>query len=371
MYHMDTFYQRHKSGIFTERWGALTLWLCGVTLGYGQSGDLHDFRVQEQALDANRVAPIVVSPDHVTTLLFPRPIAAVVGYGMTSDPAGEDGWVQYAHPADSGMLTLRVLKPDLKAAYMPVLAGDDLYNFELANDPERAALSVKLVDRQVREEAPAKEVTPKQVRDARPAYDPETLHTLLRLASNGPILQQSAPDLYQGYECREVANVSDYGEVVATVKEIHRFPVDDAVVLSGDVQNKGAKAISFNPAAVTVAVGDREYPAAFIDCAGTVDPGQTIKFGLVAQGDLDGGRAHLAARNNFRVLLPDFRASGGEDARKGPAIPKALVKRKPGKHSTRHPASPEASPPKAAAQPRWTWPWQRGRRDDNPQAKAN
>ena len=102
-------------GILIERWGALTLWLCGVTAGYGQSAD-HDFRVQEQALEANRVAPIVVSPDHVTTLLFPRPIAAVVGYGMTSDPVGEDGWVQYAHPADSGMLTLRLLKSDLKAA---------------------------------------------------------------------------------------------------------------------------------------------------------------------------------------------------------------------------------------------------------------
>jgi len=371
MYHTDTPYQKHKTGIRIQRWGALTLWLCGVTLGYGQSAD-HDFRVQEQALDANRVAPIVVSPDHVTTLLFPRPIAAVVGYGMTSDPAGEDGWIQYAHPADSGMLTLRVLKSDLKAAYMTVLVGDDLYNFELANDPERAALSVKLVDRQVREEAPAKEVTPKQVRDARPVYDPEKLHTLLRLAADGPVMRQSAPDLYQGYECREVANVSDYGEVVATVKEIHRFPVDDAVVLSGDVQNKGAKAISFNPAAVTVAAGDREYPAAFVDCAGTVNPGQTIKFGLVAQGDLDGGRAHLAARNNFRVLLPDFRSNGGEDARKEPAMPKASVKRKPGRRPHRQLASPQASsPPKAAAQPRWQWPWRRGRRDDNPQAKAN
>jgi hypothetical protein len=264
-----------------------------------------------------------------------------------------------------------VLKSDLKAAYMTVLAGDDLYNFELANNPERAALSVKLVDRQVREEAPAKEVTPKQVRDARPVYDPEKLHTLLRLAANGPVMRQSASDLYPGYECREVANVSDYGEVVATVKEIHRFPADDAVVLSGDVQNKGAKAIRFNPAAVTVAVGDREYPAAFIDCAGAVNPGQTIKFGLVAQGDLDGGRAHLAARNNFRVLLPDFRASGGEDARKEPARPKASVKRKSRRHPQREPANPQASPSKAAAEPRWNWPWQRGRRADDPQAKVN
>ena len=142
-------------------------------------------------------------------------------------------------------------------------------------------------------------------------------------------------------------------------------------MLSGNVQNKGAKAISFNPAAVTVAVGDREYPATFIDCAGTINPGQTIKFGLVVQGDLDGGRAHLAARNNFRVLLPDFRANGGEDARKGPAMPKASLKRKPRQHPHRQPASPQASPPKAAAKPRWKWPWQRGQRANDEQAKAN
>src|SRR5258707_7295615 len=33
-----------------------------------------------------------------------------------------------------------------------------------------------------------------------------------------------------------------------------------------------------------------------------------MKFAVIGQGDVDGGRAHLALRNTFRILLPQFNA---------------------------------------------------------------
>src|SRR5258708_29212353 len=241
---------------------------------------------------------------------------------------------------------MRVLKPELRVDYMTVLVGDDLYNFALANNPGQAALSVKFTDGERGPEqpptgqapvnaanaqttpAPPREPDKEDIANARPVYHPEKLRTLLELAKEAPILQGSSPELYQGYEERKVSNVSDYGDVVATVEEVHRFPADDAIVLFGHIENKGAKTVSFDPAAITIGIGDRQYPSAFVDCASAVNQGKTIRFGVVGQGDVDGGRGHLAIRNTFRVLLPKYSAPASSPA---PAqLPKRLSEYTPG-----------------------------------------
>ena len=66
-----------------------------------------DPRVQMIALDPGRVTEIPVCASFVTTVLFPRPVSGIVGYGLTSEPGQEEGLVQYAHPGDSGLVTLR------------------------------------------------------------------------------------------------------------------------------------------------------------------------------------------------------------------------------------------------------------------------
>src|SRR6201987_5052468 len=115
----------------------------GVSTGYC-SGDA---RVATVLLEPNGGTQIQVCSGYVTKVLFPRPVSGIVGYGLTSDPASEEGSIQYAHPGDSELVTLRVLQPDLRVAYMTVLTGDDLFNFELVNSPGQAALSVKLTER--------------------------------------------------------------------------------------------------------------------------------------------------------------------------------------------------------------------------------
>ena len=69
-----------------------------------------DARVVTVGLDPGGVTQIPVCSGYVTTVLFPRPVSGIVGYGLTSDPASEEGSIQYAHPGDSGLVTLRVLK---------------------------------------------------------------------------------------------------------------------------------------------------------------------------------------------------------------------------------------------------------------------
>jgi hypothetical protein len=359
--------------------------LAGVSLAHCGN----DPRVETVVLDSKGVTQIPVCAGYVTTVLFPRPVSGIVGYGLTSDPAAEEGWIQYAHPGDSGLVTLRVLKPELRVAYMTVLVGDDLYNFAIANNPSQAALSVKLTDgeRQVEQPptgsipvnaagaqttpAPQRAPDKEDIANARPVYHPEKLRTLLELAKEAPILQGSSPELFQGYEERKVSNVSDYGDVVATVEEVHRFPADDAIVLFGHIENKGAKTVSFDPAAITIGIGDRQYPSALVDCASAANPGQTIRFGVIGQGDVDGGRAHLAIRNTFRVLLPKYSAPASSPP---PAqIPKRLSESTPVhrrvKVSNEAKASVKASPSPRRADHPWTWPWQHAQASPSPSPK--
>ena len=58
----------------------------GVSIGYC-SGDA---RVATVVMDPNGVTQIPVCAGYVTTVLFPRPVSGIVGYGLTSDPASKE-----------------------------------------------------------------------------------------------------------------------------------------------------------------------------------------------------------------------------------------------------------------------------------------
>jgi hypothetical protein len=343
-----------------------TLW---ATKGYSSE----DPRIVNRSLNVKSVTQIAVSSGHVTTLLFPQAVGSIIGYGMTADPSAEEGWVQYAHPERTGLVTLRVIKPEMKVIYMTALVGERLYNFELDNAPESAALSVTLNPAETSSATQSlpvqptsvtvppvmpngtNQVTKQEVMDHRVSYHPEKLNSLLQLAKEAPLMQKTSPELYQGYEEIKANNISDYGDVVVRVEEIHRFPSEDAVVLLGEIQNKGSHNETFDPVAMTIGVGERQYPAAFVDCVGKIEAGQTVKFGVIGQGDLDGDRAHLAVRNPFRLLLPVLHQEPSTTpVVKPPASPKT-VKKHQTKH--RHEANKKAviPPPK----PHWRWPWQK------------
>jgi hypothetical protein len=360
----------------------------GVSIGYCGG----DARVATVVMDSNGVTQIPVCSGYVTTLLFPRPVSGIVGYGLTSDPASEEGSIQYAHPGDSGLVTLRVLKPDLRVAYMTVLTGDDLYNFALVNSPGQAALSVKLTEgnRQVDQPEPGSiqlaaaaqpvaspphQMTKEDVVDARPVYHPEKLRTLLELAKEAPLLQESSPELYKGYEERKVSNVSDYGDVIATVEEVHRFPADDAIVLFGEIQNKSVRPITFDPASITIGIVDRQYPSAFVDCAAKVDTETAIRFAVVGQGDLDGSRAHLALRNAFRIQLPNFQAAAATSPTppepiNRPIVRRSLIQRRLLAVSGHRKSAAKPSPSPVKENKWFLWPWSPAQASPSPTPRA-
>ena len=87
---------------------------------------------------------------------------------------------------------------------------------------------------------------------------------------------------------------------------VHRFPSEDAVFLSGHIENKTGEPLHYDPGALQVQVGKRTYPAALVDASSVVPPGSKVPFHVILRGGVEGERAHLSIKNEFRVILPDY-----------------------------------------------------------------
>ena len=261
-----------------------------------------DARVQNRVLDTNVPTLIGISASVTTVIYFPKAIRGVLGFGLTAgQEAGQpNAYVQYEHPEGSPIVALRALQ-GFERLYMTVIMDESLYVFELSNTAQ-PMVALKLVERPPNDGA--REVSYDEVRDGRIHSTPEDLIGLLHKAWNRPVLQKSYASLYARSEFRKAEAKTDYGDVVVTVTEVHRFADQDATVLLGFIKNHRATPIAFNPASVGVYVGARQYPAQLCDASGTVAAKGEAAIGVVLRGSTEGDREHLSSKNDYRIALP-------------------------------------------------------------------
>ena len=261
-----------------------------------------DTRVLNRVLDPNVPMILGVSASVTTVIYFPKPIRGVLGFGLTAgQEAGQpNAFVQYEHPEGSPIVALRALQ-GFEKLYMTVIMDESLYVFEIYNTAQ-PVVALKLVERPANDGA--REVSYDEVRDGRIHSTPEDLVGLLHKAWNRPVLQKSYASLYARSEYRKADAKTDYGDVVVTVTEVHRFADQDATVLLGFIKNNRATPIAFNPASVGVYVGARQYPAQLCDASGTVPAKGEAAIGVVLRGSTEGDREHLSSKNDYRIALP-------------------------------------------------------------------
>jgi hypothetical protein len=244
---------------------------------------------------------IELSPEIVTTLLFPGPISGTFGTGLAGNGQNQQSIVQIEHPEGSAVLVLRALAENVRTV-MTVLFDGSLYVFQLESGPHPdAALTLTKIDQSAEG---VKQVSAEDVKAARLKYDPELLVGFERKARDATLLHKLYPDLYQGYTSRQADYTSDSGTVKTTVTQIHRFSGEDAIVLEGTVQNETNHPIEFDGRATTVQVANEVHPAKLTDCLRPIPSGATVPIVVVIQGDIDGGRANLSIQNEFRIMLP-------------------------------------------------------------------
>lgn len=246
--------------------------------------------------------PISLSPQLTTTLLFPSVPGGTFGLGLVNNQSGSsNGLVQIEHPEGSQIIVLRALNESANVT-MTVLLDGQLYVFDLhsASVPDVAVTLVKADAAAPR----ATEVTPEDIKAARPKVDPELLIGLLRRARDSALLEPLYKDLYQGYRRRDTQYISENDAVKTTVTTVHRFSKEDAVVLQCVVANKLDRAITFDGRAATILVANEIHPVNLLDCLRPIPPHTKTLCDAVIQGDIDGGRANLSIDNEYRLELP-------------------------------------------------------------------
>ena len=216
---------------------------------------------------------IALSPQLTTALLFPGVPAGTFGLGLINNQGSSaNGSVQIEHPEGSQIIVLHALSESANVM-MTVLLEGQLYVFNLrsAPVPDVAVTLVKGDGAAPR----AVEVTPEEIKAARIKYDPELFVGFERRARDAALLKPLYPDLYSGYSVRQADYTSDSSVVKTTVKTIHRFSKEDAIVLEGAVQNETAHPITFDGRASTVLVANEVHPVKLLDCLRPIPGGAT------------------------------------------------------------------------------------------------
>ena len=255
--------------------------------------------IATRPLSASVPVRICLNPALTTTVMFPGPLSGAFGLGLVSG-ANMNGMVQLEHPEGSNILVLHALSDTAHVLATVVLDGA-LYVLDLQSGPA-PDVAITLTKSGV---GPTQTVTPEQVVAARPKYDQELLVGFLSKARNAPLLRTKHPELYSGYDNRNVQYISDSGSVKTVVTMVHRFSREDAIVLDGTVQNETTKPIQFDGRAATVLVASEIHPVKLLDCMRPIPAGAVVPVEVVIQGDIDGGRANLSINNEFRLILPE------------------------------------------------------------------
>jgi len=248
--------------------------------------------IQRVTLDERAVITVPVATNHVTTISFPGPIAAIDAVGVTAD-GKSPGQFQLAHTKGSSFLSVRALAPRA-ATNLNVRWNNRTYVFELV-ESDVPILALNLEDRVATETVlPAPFVTPTK------------LLALLDKAESFPLLKQQHPEAVADAEARTFGDqpqITDFNDYEIRIEEIFRFNTEDTLVFHVVLRNKSDKEIRYLPESFVVRVGNRLYYQSISDAPGVLPAHSATTAYFAITGTPDGGRNELSLKNDFSVLV--------------------------------------------------------------------
>jgi hypothetical protein len=248
--------------------------------------------IQRVTLDERVVVTVPVATNHVTTISFPGPIAAIDAVGVTAD-GKTPGQFQLAHTKGSSFVSVRALARKA-ATNLNIRWNKRTYVFEVV-ESDTPVLALNLEDR-----AEAETVQPA------PLVTPARLLALLDKAKSFQLLKQQHSEAVADAEARtfgdepQVTNLNDY-EI--RIEEVFRFNVEDTMVFHITLRNKSEKEIRYLPESFCLRVGNRLYYQSISDAPGVLPPSAASTVYFAITGTPDGGRNELSLKNEFTVLV--------------------------------------------------------------------
>jgi hypothetical protein len=268
-----------------------------LSLGIAQAQVIKSFPLDDQT-----VYHLKVGTDKVTTLVFPQPITALEGSGITADPKTPAKMLLSYH-AGERFFSVRALT-DPSTADLNVIINRKVYCIGLATDKEPFQ-SVKFY--------PADE-PPVQTTTGDPKLGVAHLLGLLDKAKAYPLLIGQYPEMVSQIDQAEPFTQSLYEGFHVILTKVFRFDADDALIFQLEFVNETSEPIYYVPQSLAVRVGSGVYWSALSDASGIMPPGEKdLKTGKVTPAHSNGyfvicgapheGRNHLSVQNNFNVLV--------------------------------------------------------------------
>lgn len=248
--------------------------------------------IQRVTLDERAVITVPVATNHVTTISFPGPIAAIDAVGVTAD-GKTPGQFQLAHTKGSSFVSIRALVRKA-ATNLNIRWNKRTYVFEVVeSDTPVLALNLE-------EQAGSETVQPA------PLVTPARLLALLDKAKAFQLLKQQHSEAVADAEARTFGDepqVTDLNDYEIRVEEVFRFNSEDTLAFHVTLKNKSDKEIRYLPESFCVRVGNRLYYQSISDAPGVLPAcaASTVYFAIT--GTPDGGRNELSLKNEFTVLV--------------------------------------------------------------------
>jgi hypothetical protein len=272
----------------------LILSLAGLSLVNAQA-------IKTLPLDDQTVYHLKVGTNKVTTLVFPQPITALEGSGITADPKTPAKILLSYHAGDR-FFSVRALA-DPATADLNVIIDRKVYVIELTVDQE----PFQAVRFYPADEPPAQSV-------GQPNVGPSQLLGLLDKAKAYPLLADQYPEMVSQIDKAEPFTQTLYEGFHVILAKVFRFDAEDALIFQVEFVNETDKPIYYVPQSLAVRVGSRVYWSALSDASGIITAGEKDpKTGKIIPGHSDGyfvicgtphgGRNHLSVQNTFNVLV--------------------------------------------------------------------
>lgn len=262
--------------------------LLAATVAFAESPEA----IQRVTLDERVVVTVPVATNHVTTISFPGPIAAIDAVGVTAD-GKTPGQFQLAHTKGSSFVSVRALARKA-ATNLNIRWNKRTYVFEVV-ESDTPVLALNLED-----QAATQTVQPA------PLVTPMRLLALLDKAKAFQLLKKQHSEALADAEVRTFGDepqVTDFNDYEIRIEEVFRFNSEDTLVFHVTLRNKSEKEIRYLPESFCVRVGNRLYYQSISDAPGVLPPcaASTVYFAIT--GTPDGGRNELSLKNEFKVLV--------------------------------------------------------------------
>jgi hypothetical protein len=260
--------------------------------------------IVHRLLDPDSVTVVPTAPGITTTLVFPGPVEAMDGVGVSADPNAEGALFNLSHAKGSDTLSITPLKMEARTN-INVRVGAHVYVLLFLADPDRALFKMVL------NEPPPPTPTPQSKLASR---RPETRDTLLLAPARmlGLIdkckayaaLRASDPstveDLRKGTGPFQVSNSDAYS---ITPLEVFRKGEWDALVFKVAITNHTDRELFYDPESFVVRVGSEGYTQAIADAGGQVPPKTSAVGWFVVVGDQAGGSNNLDPDNPWQITV--------------------------------------------------------------------